>query len=85
MMVGRVVKVNYKRGLVLFKDDGGNYGYFEVLGSEDFETDDIIIGDLRSLGGEVILKQSTEENVDVFIEDYDMSYEIGMKKVFGKE
>jgi len=83
-MVGRVVKVNYRRGLVIFEDDIGDYGYFEVLGGDDFEPDDIIVGNLHSLGGETIVKQNTNEKVEVYIEDYGMSYKIAMEMVFKK-
>ena len=83
-MVGRVVKVNYRRGLVIFEDDIGDYGFFEVLGGDDFEPDDIIVGNLHSLGSETIVKQNTNEKVEVYIEDYGMSYKIAMEMVFRK-
>lgn len=83
-MVGKVVKVNYKRGLVIFEDDIGDYGYFEVMGSDDFEIDEVIVGNLHSLGGETIIKQSTKEKVAVSIEDYGMSYKVAMEMVFRK-
>lgn len=83
-MVGKVIKVNYHRGLVIFEDDCGDYGYFEVLGSDDFEPDEIIIGNLHSLGSETIIKQSTKEKVGVYIEDYGMSLKIAMEMVFRK-
>ena len=83
-MVGKVVKVNYHRGLVVFEDDIGDYGYFEVLGSDDFEPDEIIIGNLHSLGGETIIKQNTKKKVEVYIEDYGMSLKIAMEMVFRK-
>ena len=66
-MIGKVVKVNYHRGLVIFEDEIGDYGYFEVLGNDDFEPDEIIIGNLHSLRGETIVKQSTKERIDVCI------------------
>ena len=83
-MVGRVVKVNYRRGLVIFEDDIGDYGFFEVLGGDDFEPDDIIVWNLHSLGSETIVKQNTNEKVEVYIEDYGMSYKIAMEMVFRK-
>lgn len=83
-MVGRVVKVNYRRGLVIFEDDIGDQGYFEVMGSDDFEVVEVIIGNLHSLGGETIIKQSTKEKVDVSIEDYGISYKVAMEMVFRK-
>lgn len=83
-MVGKVVKVNYKRGLVIFEDEIGDYGYFEVLGTEELEEDDIVLGNLHSLGGETIVKQRTKERINVFVEDFGMSYKIAMEMVFGK-
>lgn len=83
-MIGKVVKVNYKCGLVIFEDEIGDYGYFEVLGTEELEEDDIVLGNLHSLGGETIVKQSTKEQIKVFVEDFGMSYKIAMEMVFGK-
>lgn len=81
-MIGKVIKVNYHRGLVIFEDDIGDYGYFEVLGGEDFEPDEVISGNLHSLGGETIIKQSAKEKVNVYIEDYGMSLKVAMEMVF---
>ena len=81
-MRGRVAKVNYRGGMVVFEDCLGNFGYFEVLGSDDFEEDDIIVGNLHSLGRETILQERTKKKVSVFIEDYGMSYKIALEKVF---
>ena len=83
-MVGKVIKVNYHRGLVIFEDDIGDYGYFEVLGNDDFEPDEIIIGNLHSVGGETIIKQNNKKKVKVYIEDYGMSLKIAMEIVFKK-
>lgn len=83
-MIGKVVKVNYKRGLVIFEDEIGDYGYFEVLGTEELEEDDIVLGNLHSLGGETIVKKRTKERIKVFVEDFGMSYKIAMEMVFGK-
>ena len=80
--VGRVVKVNFKRGLVLFVDDFGDYGYFEMLDFGDFEPDESIVGNLHSLGRETIIKQRTKQKINIFIEDYGMSLKIAMEKVF---
>lgn len=83
-MICTVVKVNYKRGLVIFEDEIGDYGYFEVLGTEEFEEDDTISGNLHSLGREEIIKLNTKERINVFVEDFGMSYKIAMEMVFGK-
>lgn len=84
VLVGKVVKVNYKRGLVIFEDEIGDYGYFEILGTEELEEDDIVLGNLHSLGGETIVKQSTKERINVSVEDFGMSYKIATEMVFGK-
>lgn len=35
-MQGRIVEVNYQRGLAIFEDAIGDYGYFEMLSSDKF-------------------------------------------------
>ena len=46
-MQGRIVEVNYQRGLAIFEDAIGDYGYFEMLSSDALERDDIIAGNLN--------------------------------------
>ena len=36
-----VRKVNYRRGMVVFEKEDGDYGYFEILDSVDLEEEDI--------------------------------------------
>ena len=83
-MVGKVLKVNNRLGLVIFENAFGGYGYFEILENDDFETDEIIIGNLHSFGDETIVKQSTNTKVNVFIEDYGMTYKTAIEIVFIK-
>ena len=40
-----VRKVNYRRGMVVFEKEDGDYGYFEILDSVDLEEEDILRGD----------------------------------------
>lgn len=82
MMIGQIVAVNYKRGLVAFQIENGACGYFEVLDTVEFEKEDKIKGNLESLGGEKIIKIDTNEPVDVFIEDYGMTYNCVINKIF---
>ena len=81
-MIGKIVKVNYKRSLAIFEDNIGDFGYFEILGNDDLEVDDVIIGNLHSTGREIITKQRTNRHFDVYIEDYGMSLKIAMDMVF---
>lgn len=54
-----VRKVNYKRGLVVFEEENGDCGYFEILDSVDLEEDDVLRGDFESLGSSKIIKVNT--------------------------
>lgn len=80
-MKGIIVAVNYTRSLAVFEDEIGDYGYFEIFGSDDLERDDVIHGELHSLGGEIITKASTGEKIDVFIEDWGMSLDLAMEMI----
>lgn len=75
-------KVNHRRSLAIFEDVYGDYGYFEMLGKDSLEEDDVIVGNLHNLGGEVIVNDRTGEKYDVFIEDFGMSLKIAMEQVF---
>ena len=81
-MIGQVVAVNYTRGLVAFEIESGDFGYFEVLDMVEFEKEDKIKGNFESLGKGKIIKIDTNEIVDVFIEDYGMTYNCVINKIF---
>lgn len=80
-MQGRIVEVNYQRGLAIFEDAIGDYGYFEMLSSDAIERDDIIVGNLNNLGREIITKAWTGKKIEVFIEDHGMSLEVAKSQV----
>lgn len=82
-MKGKIVDVNYQRSFAIFEGPIGDYGYFEILGSDNLERDDVIIGNLNSAGREVIIKDSTGERTNVFIEDFGMSLQVALSQVFG--
>ena len=69
-----VVAVNYRRGLVAYEIERGDYGYFEVLGSDDFEVDEPIYGNLTTLGDVTVTKVDSGEKVDVYVEDFGMTH-----------
>lgn len=81
-MKGRIVEVNYQRGLAIFEDETGDYGYFEMLGNDNLEKDDMIIGNLHALGGEIVTKVETGEKFDVCIEDWGMSLSIALQAIY---
>ena len=77
-----VRKVNYRRSLAIFEDTLGDCGYFEMLGKDDIEEDDVIVGNLHDLGREVIIKEKTGEKYDVCVEDFGMSLKIATERVY---
>lgn len=77
-----VKKVNYKRGLVVFESESYDCGWFEILDTVDLEEDDELVGDFNELGGTTIIKKSTGEKIEVFIEDYGMSYKKAVEIIY---
>lgn len=39
-----IIGTNHARGLYIFKNSDGEYGYFELLSGCDLEIDDVLIG-----------------------------------------
>ena len=66
-MKGTVTAVNYRIGFVAVETDGG-ITVFELLGEYEIEKDDIISGDLESLGGEIFLNETQDEEMDVYVQ-----------------
>lgn len=77
-----IKKVNYKRGWAVFEKEDGDFGWFEILDTVDLEEDDLLQGEFDVLGGVTVLKIATRENVDIFIEDYGMTYKKALEMVF---
>lgn len=80
-MKGRIIEINYTRGLVVFEDETGDYGYFEMLGSDALEVDDVICGNLHKLGKGIITKESTRDEYVVCVEDWGMSLNIALEQI----
>lgn len=73
---------NYRRGLYIFENSNGEYGYFELLDTEDLEIDDVLIGDCTALAGETVRRADTGEKIEIYIEDY-CSLSVAQERVFG--
>jgi hypothetical protein len=76
-----VRKINYKRGLVVFESEDYDCGWFEILDTVDLEEDDELVGDFNELGATTIIKKNTGEKIEVFIEDYGMSYKKAIEMI----
>ena len=68
-MKGRVNLLSPKRFMAALMTDNNEYTSFEILGGFDVEIDDIISGDLESLGGETWPNETKHEHIEVFVED----------------
>ncbi|HYF81410.1 MAG TPA: hypothetical protein VEB00_00065 [Clostridia bacterium] len=77
-----VRKVNYKRGLIVFESESYDCGWLEILDTVDLEEDDELVGNFNELGGTTIIKKSTGEKIEVFIEDYGMSYKKAVEIIY---
>ena len=76
-----IVGANHTRGLYIFKNSDGEYGYFELLSGVDLELEDVLIGDFTALAGETVRAADTGEEIDIYIEDY-CSLQMAKKQVF---
>ena len=76
---GVIVSVNYLRDLIAFECDG-DYGYFEITQGngfemDEFEIDDIVYGDLKTLGNTTVTKNKSNKPCHITIEDYGLVLE----------
>lgn len=69
IMKAKIVAENKRKGLFAFCCDG-DYGYFELIDSEDLNIGDVLIGDFSCLGGTSVKVVDSGETVDIFIEDF---------------
>jgi hypothetical protein len=68
-MIGKVRAINQQKGFIAVETDSNEFSVFELLGGYDVEIDDVISGDLESLGGETVINKTQSEELDVFIQD----------------
>lgn len=80
-MQATIVKTNYGRDMYIFERSDGQHGYFELMGGQDLEVEDTLIGNFSDLGGETVRNVRTGEMVEIFIEDY-CSYNHACERVF---
>ena len=75
-MTGRIFEINYQRSLIAFEvnsEQGIDYDYLEILDfSDDFDIDDIIIGDSNNSCDEKIIISNlwTGKKTTVYIDDF---------------
>lgn len=79
-MKAEIVKVNYNRGFAIFLLEDGEYGWFEILDSEEVNPEDVVYGNFTELDSTTI-KKETGETVDIIIQDF-CSIQVAMKMVF---
>lgn len=68
-MIGKVCAINQQKGLIAVETNSNEFSILELIGGYDVEIDDIISGDLESLGSETVINKTQTEEMDVFIQD----------------
>ncbi len=66
-MKGHVIAVNARKGFVAVSTDDG-ITVFELLGGYEVEIDDVISGNLDSLGGESFKNETKLEDMEVYVQ-----------------
>jgi len=67
-MTGRVFKI--KKGLVSLVLEDGHSCWFQPLGGYDIEVDDIVTGDMWSLGREEFFNATKGYEMNVFVQGH---------------
>ena len=78
-MKATIVAVNIRKGLYAFCCDS-DYGYFELLGGEEINVGDVLVGDFSCLGGTSVKNVDSNETIDIFIEDF-CSFEFAVERI----
>lgn len=68
-MRGVVVHVENRIGWIAIRDEGGEITLAELIGGYDVEKGNVISGNLHSLGTESFYNHSTDEALDVFVQE----------------
>ncbi|GEK71557.1 MULTISPECIES: hypothetical protein [Halomonas] len=74
-MEGKIVGINYRRGLIAIRTEQADVTVAELLGGYTVELKDEIQGNLYSLGGETFYNSTKLEEMDVFVEGVHCSFE----------
>lgn len=69
-MKAQIIEINYRRGLYIFRREDDETGYFELLEMLDLEPEEILIGNFDDLGNQTVMREETNEKIDIFIEDF---------------
>ncbi|MBU5214941.1 hypothetical protein [Heyndrickxia oleronia] len=80
-MIGKIYMVNYKMGWIGILTENDSFSIAEVLEMTLPSLGEIVIGDLESLGEEIIINQSSQEEINVFIQDIYASQKQAMRQL----
>lgn len=72
MIKAEIIGINPSKGCAIALTEEGEYVLIEIASGDDFELHDEIAGDFdeHPLGGETVILTSTNEEIDVIIQDY---------------
>ena len=67
-MNGKVVYINPDNGLLVVKTERGSFSVVEAIGGYDFETGDVLSGNLETDGSKTIRNESQSENINACVQ-----------------
>lgn len=77
-MKATIIDKNYGRDLYIFRREDDETGYFELLEGEDFEIDDVLVGDFTKKGNTFVRCESDKRKIS--IEDF-CSVEVAKERI----
>ena len=80
-MIGKVVEINCKSGMIAVETENGEYSILESLGGNDLDIGDTLSGDLESVGQKTIINKTKSIKMSVFIDDCHCDPEIVRRRL----
>ena len=81
-MIAVVRRVNKRKNYVVFEAEQGDFGWFDILDTNEVAEEDALIGNFHALGEQNIIHRKTGKKIKVYIEDYGMSYQSAESRIF---
>ncbi|HEX8321496.1 hypothetical protein [Longimicrobium sp.] len=82
-MRGIVRIINDNSGLAAVELDVDDWTIFEPLGASDADLDDVVTGNLTSLGSNTWINETRHQRFSVYVQDIHASAEVALRTVRG--
>jgi hypothetical protein len=82
-MRGTVRIINDNSGLAAVELDVDDWTIFESLGAADADLDDVVTGNLTTLGSNTWMNETRHQRFSVYVQDIHASMEVALRTVRG--